>query len=315
MGVLRIGHASLKIMDMDAAIHHYTKVIGMDIAMRDKNGHVYLKCWDEWDRYSVILTPSDQAGMNHVAYKVEKDEELDELQQRIQAWGIDTCFLPEGTLPATGRMLQFHLPSGHEMRLYAMKECVGTEVGTLNPDPWPDSMHGSGAHWLDHILLMCELNPEAGINTVEQNTRFMRECLDFYLTEQVVAPTPDGDMQAATWMAVTTTPHDIAFVGGASSGLHHIAFFLDSWNDVLKSADVMAKNKVRIDVAPTRHGITRGETIYFFDPSGNRNETFAGLGYMAQRDRPVITWTADNLGTAIFYHTGYLVPSFTEVYT
>jgi len=25
---------------------------------------------------------------------------------------------------------------------------------------------------------------------------------------------------------------------------------------------------------PTRHGITRGQTIYFFDPSGNRNESF-----------------------------------------
>ena len=35
-------------------------------------------------------------------------------------------------------MLQFNLPSGHEMRLYAMKEYVGTEVGTTNPDPWPD---------------------------------------------------------------------------------------------------------------------------------------------------------------------------------
>jgi catechol 2,3-dioxygenase len=62
---------------------------------------------------------------------------------------------------------------------------------------------------------------------------------------------------------------------------------------VLKAADVMAKTKTRIDVAPTRHGITRGETIYFFDPSGNRNETFAGLGYLAQRDRPVTTWSED----------------------
>jgi len=77
----------------------------------------------------------------------------------------------------------------------------------------------------------------------------------------------------------------------------------------------MAKNKVKIDVAPTRHGITRGETIYFFDPSGNRNETFAGLGYLAQRDRPVTTWSEDKLGSGIFYHTGELVASFTDVYT
>lgn len=314
MGVLRIGHASLKVMDMAAAVQHYEKVLGLKTTMTDEAGNVYLKCWDEWDKYSLILTPSDQAGLNHVAFKVNSDADLDAFQQRIEAWGIATTMLPENTLPSTGRMLQFTLPSGHEMRLYASKECVGTDVGSKNPDPWPDDMRGAGAHWLDHSLLMCELNPAEGVNKVAENTRFMIEVLDFYLTEQVVVG-PEGSIQAATWLACTTTPHDIAFVGGPRCGLHHVAFFLDSWHDVLKAADVMAKNKVKIDVAPTRHGITRGETIYFFDPSGNRNETFAGLGYLAQRDRPVTTWTEDRLWSGIFYHTGEAVTSFTDVYT
>lgn len=314
MGILRIGHASLRVMDMAAAVKHYENVLGLKVTMTDRHGNVYLKCWDEWDKYSLILTPSDQAGLNHVAYKVEKDADLDVLQRTVEAYGVATTMLPEGTLPSTGRMLQFKLPSGHEMRLYAMKEYVGTGVGTVNPDPWPDDIKGAGAHWLDHLLLMCELNPETGVNRVAENTRFMTEALDFFLTEQVVVG-PGGAIQAATWLARTTTPHDIAFVGGARNGLHHIAFFLDSWNDVLKAADVMAKNKTKIDVSPTRHGITRGETIYFFDPSGNRNETFAGLGYLAQRDRPVTTWTEDHLWNGIFYHTGEATPSFTDVYT
>ena len=314
MGIARIGHASLRVMDMAAAVKHYEKVLGMKKTMEDKHGNVYLKCWDEWDKYSLVLTPSDQAGLNHVAYKVENDADLDALQTKIEAYGIATKVLAEGAMPSTGRMLQFNLPSGHEMRLYAMKEYVGTEVGTMNPDPWPDNITGAGAHWLDHCLLMCELNPETGVNKVAENTKFIMEVLDFFLTEQILVG-PDGSIQAATWLSRTTTPHDIAFVGGPRMGLHHIAYFLDSWNDILKSADVMAKTKTKIDVAPTRHGITRGETIYFFDPSGNRNETFAGLGYLAQRDRPVTTWTEDKLGTGIFYHTGEMVASFTDVYT
>jgi catechol 2,3-dioxygenase len=48
---------------------------------------------------------------------------------------------------------------------------------------------------------------------------------------------------------------------------------------------------VPIDIGPTRHGITRGTTIYFFDPAGNRNEVFAGLGYRVQPDFPTINWT------------------------
>jgi len=159
MGVLRIGHASLRVMDIAAAVKHYENAMGLKTTMRDKAGNVYLKCWDEWDKYSLVLTPSDRAGLNHVDYKVERDEDLGELQKKIEAWGVKTTMLPEGTLPSTGRMLQFNLPSGHEMRLYATKECVGTEVGTTNPDPWPDNLKGAGVHWLDHTLLMCEMNP------------------------------------------------------------------------------------------------------------------------------------------------------------
>ncbi len=206
------------------------------------------------------------------------------------------------------------LPSGHEMRLYALKECVGTDVGNINPDPWPDGSEGrrrplAGSHSVD-----VRTQPGDGVNKVAENTKFLEECLEFYLVEQVTVG-PGGAIQAATWMTRTNTPHDIAFVGGAKAGLHHVSFFLDEWNDVLKAADVMAKNKVKFDVPPTRHGITRGATIYFFDPSGNRNETFAGLGFLAQPDRPVTTWTEDQLWNGIFYHTGEASPSFVNVYT
>lgn len=314
MGVMRIGHINIRVMDMPAAVDHYVKVLGMKEVHTDEQGNVYLKCWDEWDKYSLILTLANQAGLNHVAYKVEKDADLEALQQRIEDYGVATELLAEGTLPFTGRMLKFNLPSGHEMRLFAQKDAVGTDVGSTNPDPWPDDIRGCGVHWLDHCLLMCEMDPEKGINKVAESTKFMMDVLDFYLSEQVMVG-PDGSIQAATWLFRTSTPHDIAFVAGPRMGLHHLAFFLNGWSDILKSADVMAKNKVKVDVTPTRHGITRGETIYFFDPSGNRNETFAGLGYMAQPDRPVTTWTEDNLWKGIFYHSREESGSFTTAYT
>jgi len=141
-----------------------------------------------------------------------------------------------------------------------------------------------------------------------------QEVLDFYLVEQIVVG-PEGSVKAATWLARTSTPHDLAFLGGPQMGLHHIAFFLESWDDLLKAADVMGKHHTKINAGPTRHGVTRGATIYFFDPSGNRNETFAGLGYISQPDRPVTTWTEDKLGYGIFFHSGEVMPSFTEVYT
>ena len=314
MGVMRIGHVNLRVLDMQAAVRHYTEVLGLIEADRDSSGNVYLKGWDEWDQYSIVLSPSDRAGMNHLAFKVENDADLDILKSRIADWGTAVEEIPAGRLYNCGRALRFQMPSGHEMFLYAEKKRVGKSVGTVNPHPWPQDKKGAGVHWLDHALLMCELNPEAGINMVAETTRFLQETMDFYLSEQVMVG-PEGNIQAATWLFRTSTPHDIALVGGPRMGIHHCAFFLDEWNDVLKAADIMAMNNVKIDVTPQRHGITRGSTIYFFDPSGNRNETFAGLGYLAQPDMEPITWTEDHLWRGIFYHTGEEAGQFTSVYT
>ena len=314
MGILRIGHASLRVTDIERARRHYVDVLGLTETGRDGDGTLYLKGWDEWDKYSIVLTPAATPGLNHLAYKVESEADLDALQKRIADYGVAVEAVPPGHLAACGRALRFALPSGHPMYLYARKETVGKAVGTANPDPWPDGLKGAGVHWLDHALLMCEIDPGRGINKVAENTAFAREALGFYLSEQVLVG-PNRDMQAATWLFRTSTPHDIAFVGGPKPGLHHVAFFLDEWGDVLKAADILAKNKVKVDVTPQRHGITRGSTTYFFDPAGNRNEVFAGLGYLAQPDMPPITWTEENLWRGIFFHTGIEAGEFTSVYT
>ncbi|MDP1340903.1 VOC family protein, partial [Klebsiella variicola] len=69
-----------------------------------------------------------------------------------------------------------------------------------------------------------------------------------------------------------------------------------------------------IDIGPTRHGITHGQTIYFFDPSGNRNEVFCGGDYFYPDHEP-ITWDADMLGKAIFYHDRQLNERFLTALT
>jgi hypothetical protein len=65
---------------------------------------------------------------------------------------------------------------------------------------------------------------------------------------------------------------------------------------------------------PTRHGVTRGNTIYFFDPMGTRNEVFTG-GYRPDPDFPTITWTEDNIGKAVFYYEGEINDRFMKVST
>jgi catechol 2,3-dioxygenase len=158
---------------------------------------------------------------------------------------------------------------------------------------------------MDHCLLYG--------GDIDGNLKLFTEVLGFYLTEQ--AYLEDGKTLLAIFLSCSTKAHDIAFVRHAEDGkLHHISFFMPSWERVLRAADIMSMNKVSIDIGPTRHGITRGETIYAFDPSGNRFETFAG-GYDTYPDAKPLTWTWDEIGAAIFYHDRKINERFLTVVT
>ena len=92
-------------------------------------------------------------------------------------------------------------------------------------------------------------------------------------------------------------------------------FVLVGWV-LFRAADILTMHNTRIDYGPGRHGITRGKTIYFFDPSGNRLETFGGYtAYQMDPDCRPITWTTDKISPAVFYYSQELNESFLSVYT
>ncbi|MFV0460116.1 MAG: VOC family protein, partial [Actinomycetales bacterium] len=136
----------------------------------------------------------------------------------------------------------------------------------------------------------------------------------FFATERVQTTLDDDAHLIGTWMTSNNQIHQFAVIEGPQARLHHFAFQLDDWTAVGHAADLFSMDDVPIDVGPTRHGITRGQTVYFFDPSGNRNEVFAG-GYLAYPDRPCNVWTVDQIGKGIFYHARELNERFTTVTT
>src|ERR1035438_10487916 len=52
-GVMRVGQVQLRVMDMDAAVRHYTEYIGLQEVCRDAT-RVYLKAWDEFRSEGVM---------------------------------------------------------------------------------------------------------------------------------------------------------------------------------------------------------------------------------------------------------------------
>ncbi|ACY96126.1 MULTISPECIES: catechol 2,3-dioxygenase [Thermomonospora] len=304
MGVMRLGYVHAKVTDLEEAKAHYGGTLGMRL-VHEEDGRVYYKAWDEYDHHSVVLEAGG-VGLTKLGYKVARSEDLEDFERRAQAFGCTTERMSKGDNLAVGDGVRIFLPSEHVLELYADIEVTGTETGTVNPDPFPAHLVGVGVPRIDHALLTCE-----DVGLLE---RFFTECLDFGVAERAVTELGENGKTIGTWMFCTNTPHDIAFIEGANGKLHHFAYYLNDWNDILHAGDLFSMNDVSVDIGPTRHGITRGTTIYFFDPAGNRNEVFSG-GYITYPDFPTITWTADQLGKGIFYIDRELNDRFTTVVT
>ena len=303
-GVMRPGHTCIRVLEMGPAVTHYVEHLGLIKTGEDDQGRVYLKAWDEHDCFSIVLREADEPGMDFMGFKTHSTADLDELEARLREYGCPIERIPAGELKGCGHRVRLQIPSGHQLELYAEKDYHGNGLGRRNPDPWPEGLKGMQVNRYDHCLLY-------GPN-IPDNADLFTNVLGFNLTEQVL--NPESQMIGA-FFSCSNKAHDIAFIDYPEPGkFHHASFLLNSWEEILHAADIMGMKNISIDIGPTRHGITRGRTIYFFDPSGNRNEVFCG-DYTWYPDREPITWDAQELGKAIFYHDRKLNENFLSVVT
>ncbi|MGB0204990.1 MAG: catechol 2,3-dioxygenase [Neptuniibacter sp.] len=304
-GVMRPGHIQLRVLDMEEALKHYRDLLGLIEVERDDQGRAYLKGWTEVDKFSVVLREADEPGMDFVSYKVLDNDTLNKLHEELIEYGCNTEEIPAGELNGCGRRIRFDSPTGHMFEIFAEKEQTGKwGLSKVNPEAWPRGLKGMKATRFDHCLLY-------GTN-IAGTLDLFQNVLGFDLAEQVL----DADgTRLAGFLTVSMKAHDVAFIEHPEPGkFHHASFFLNTWEDVLRAADLISMEDVSLDIGPTRHGLTHGKTIYFFDPSGNRSEVFCEGDYHYPDHEPV-TWMAEDLGKAIFYHDRVLNDRFLTVLT
>ncbi len=300
-GVMRIGMVALRVLDLEAARHHYCEVLGL-IPTASTADRLYMKAWDEHDHHSLVLRQSDHAGVDYCAFKVRTDADLDRYARELAADGVPVHEEPPAE--ELGRRIVFDAPTGHRFALYAHSATVGNGLPVDNPDFEPDGLRGIAVPRLEHVFLY---GPRAA-----ESVRIFCDVLGFTVTEKLVAP--DGQVKAS-FLACNTAMHDVGFVEHDEPGkFHHVSYWIDSPDRVMAAANILGRNDVPIDEGPTQHGIGRAKTIYFWDPSGNRNEVFCG-SYQYFPDRPTLTWDFGHIGKAISYPHRRVNDTFMSVLT
>lgn len=307
MAVTRLAYVSLNVMDMDTAIAHYVDVVGLRLIEQDAAGRAYLQASDSQDHHCLVLNPGDSAGVDHVGFKVGDVADLAEAAAAAGARKLPVSTMPAGTLAGQGEAVVITLPSQHRFALFHHAAKIGYVTGMRNPDP-VTATHSPGARvtHLDHTLLATAHAAET--------VQFLEEVLEFTLTEKVVAP--DGQIIAA-FLSCSNTMHDVAFGPGPDGHFHHIAFGVESRAEVIDGVDILQQHRTpTVEFGISRHGIAGVTTVYFHDPSGNRNEFFNGAyavpGIPGQLS-PILWGAADFARGAFYYENAVPERFFAEV--
>jgi catechol 2,3-dioxygenase len=293
-----IGHVELLTPHLEQSVRCFTDVLGLTV-VGTAGESVHLRGESEYELSGLKLTASDDAGIGHLGVRTRDAEALARCTAALAANGVAGAWT-EGDV-GHGPAYAFRAPGGHLVELYWETERFVPESPAPGMPPLARDRLGrrGGAgvdvRRLDHVNLLA---PD-----VARSASFAREALGFSLYDEVVED--DGSVSGA-WLSLYARDRL-----GATGRLHHVAFWVDTREEVLRAADIFVDHGVPIEVAPAQHTIGRSFFLYGFEPGGNRIEVTTGADLVLDPDPPTRTWTAAERRRGVGWGTAF-PPSWTE---
>lgn len=292
--IAHLGHVELFTPRPVESLHFFQEIFGMEITERQGQS-VYLRAWGDYERHTLKLTEAPQAGLGHVAWRAASPQALERRAQALAVNGAGRGWI-DGDL-GHGPAYQFTDPDGHLMELYYEAERYLAPAGmrsALFNQQQRYIARGIAVRRIDHINLMCR--------EVPANRTFLQNTLGFKLRE-LLQTEEDGPEEGA-WLSVTPLVHDIAYTldGSGSQGrLHHLAYWLDAREDVLRAADILSEHEIFIEAGPAKHNITQAFYLYLYEPGGNRIEIYSGGYLIFAPDWEPVIWRKKERGRGVYW--------------
>ncbi len=200
LDIAHLGHLELLTPKFEASRKFFIDVMGMTQS-GEKGDSVYLRAYDDYERYSLKLTASKTSGLGHVAYRTRSPQALERRAAALKGSGFDLGW-SDGDL-GQGRTYLCKDPDDHKIELY-----YDTEWYRPPPDQAPAlknqaqkfQARGCNVRRLDHWNGLAV--------DIKANRIFFETYLGFRLTEQIVLN--DGS-EAAIWMTATNKSYDFAY--------------------------------------------------------------------------------------------------------
>ncbi len=266
-----LSHVELLTPKPEESLFYFRELLGMEVAGKSGDS-VYLRGFGDYERSSVKLTAAAASGVGHIAYRAVSPEALERRVAALEASGAGGEWL-DGDL-GHGAAYSFLDPDGHRFELFYESEryVAPPELQpALKNQPSRYPGRGAGVRHLDHINFLA-VDPA-------ENRVFLQDNLGLRLTEQIVL---DDGAEAGVWLASNQKSYDVTYTRDMTrtrGRLHHVAFFVDQREDVLRAADIFLEAGIVMESGPHKHAIQQTFFLYTWEPGGNRIEVCSG-GYL-----------------------------------
>src|SRR5271167_1626424 len=115
MDVAHLAHLEIFSPVPDKSLSFFVDVLGMTVS-GTKGDSVYLRGWDDYERYSLKLTGSKTSGLGHAAFRARSPQALTRRVEALKDAGAGIGWV-ENEL-GHGPAYQFRDPDGHLLEIY-----------------------------------------------------------------------------------------------------------------------------------------------------------------------------------------------------
>ena len=292
--IAHLGHVELLTPRPDESLWYFTDILGME-AVHRQGGSAYLRGYGDYATTTLKLTEAASAGVGHIAWRATSPQALDRRVAAIEQSGLGIGW-SNGDF-GHGKCYRFNDPDGHAMEIYydeqkyVAPESLRSTLRNL-PMKYPES--GIGVRKTDHLAVLCK--------DVAANRIFAQETLGLKLREQVIYD--NGATEIGSWMSSCAVHHELAYVvdvKGLSGRLHHFSLWVDDKADVLRAADIMMENGIRIEAGPSKHNNSQAFYLYSYEPGGNRVEIYTSGFFVFAPDFETVVWDEETRGTGVYW--------------
>lgn len=253
--VCRIGHVTFETPDLDKAIDHYTRAVGLIMVMSSRTGEsAYLA--SRLGQLSIELKKGPQPRCRRLSFEVASGSDLTDIGRWLQSQGIHSSRRSDA-VPGHPDMLTFKDPKGTDIDLFVQWNFIGNTTDLV-----------AGPLKFGHLAFVVP-DPAAIAD-------FYQRIMGFRISDWIE--------DFFVFLRCNADHHVVNFIRGQTVRMHHMAFELNDFAHIQNACELLARIRIPIVWGPVRLGPGHNVAIFHRTADDHILELYAELDQMKNED-------------------------------